>query len=164
MPANKLSQLNLVPNQRNQIGNQFCCVESFIGHLWEWEAIFTQDVFDVSNPRMLAYDQTLIIIDSVGCAFLRCQGEMKRVGERFVGGGGLALVMWDPLQPSCQLASLKASEFPVLSRHELLCFFGKRNACAKELIIMACSLGMLVICEPVMWPTLQLSMSPLWHD
>lgn len=86
MPANKLSQLNLVPNQRNQIGNQFCCVESFIGHLWEWEAIFTQDVFDVSNPRMLAYDQTLIIIDSVGCAFLRWQGEMKRVGERFVGG------------------------------------------------------------------------------
>lgn len=164
MPANKLSQLNLVPNQRNQIGNQFCCVESFIGHLWEWEAIFTQDVFDVSNPRMLAYDQTLIIIDSVGCAFLRWQGEMKRVGERFVGGGGLALVMWDPLQPSCQLASLKASEFPVLSRHELLCFFGKRNACAKELIIMACSLGMLVICEPVMWPTLQLSMSLLWHD
>ena len=163
MPAKKLSQLNLVPNQRNQIGNQFCCVESFIGHLWEWEAIFTQDVFDVSNPRMLAYDQTLIIIDSVGCAFLRWQGEMKRVGERFVGGG-LALVMWDPLQPSCQLASLKASEFPVLSRHELLCFFGKRNACAKELIIMACSLGMLVICEPVMWPTLQLSMSLLWHD
>ena len=163
MPANKLSQLNLVPNQRNQIGNQFCCVESFIGHLWEWEAIFTQDVFDVSNPRMLAYDQTLIIIDSVGCAFLRWQGEMKQVGERFVGGG-LALVMWDPLQPSCQLVSLKASEFPVLSRHELLCFFGKRNACAKELIIMACSLGMLVICEPVMWPTLQLSMSPLWHD
>lgn len=163
MPANKLSQLNLVPNQRNQIGNQFCCVESFIGHLWEWEAIFTQDVFDVSNPRMLAYDQTLIIIDSVGCAFLRWQGEMKRVGERFVGGG-LALVMWDPLQPSCQLASLKASEFPVLSRHELLCFFGKRNACAKELIIMACSLGMLVICEPVMWPTQQLSMSLLWHD
>ena len=163
MPANKLSQLNLVPNQRNQIGNQFCCVESFIGHLWEWEAIFTQDVFDVSNPRMLAYDQTLIIIDSVGCTFLRWQGEMKRVGERFVGGG-LALVMWDPLQPSCQLASLKASEFPVLSRHELLCFFGKRNACAKELIIMACSLGMLVICEPVMWPTQQLSMSLLWHD
>ena len=163
MPANKLSQLNLVPNQRNQIGNQFCCVESFIGHLWEWEAIFTQDVFDVSNPRMLAYDQTLIIIDSVGCAFLRWQGEMKRVGERFVGGG-LALVMWDPLQPSCQLASLKASEFPVLSRYELLCFFGKRNACAKELIIMACSLGMLVICEPVMRPTLQLSMSLLWHD
>ena len=92
MPANKLSQLNLVPNQRNQIGNQFCYVESFIGHLWEGEAIFTQDVFDVSNPRMLAYDQTLIIIDSVGFAFLRWQGESKRVGERFVGGG-LAPVM-----------------------------------------------------------------------
>lgn len=113
---------------------------------------------------MLAYDQTLIIIDSVGCAFLRWQGESKQVGERFVGGGGLAPVMRDPLWPSCQLASLKASEFPVLSRHELLCFFGKRNACAKELIMMACSLGMLVICELVMWPTLQLSMSPLWHD
>ena len=113
---------------------------------------------------MLAYDQTLIIIDSVGCAFLRWQGESTQVGERFVGGGGLAPVMRDPLWPSCQLASLKASEFPVLSRHELLCFFGKRNACFKELIMMACSLGMLVICELVMWPTLQLSMSPLWHD
>ena len=112
MPANKLSQLNLVPNQRNQIGNQFCYVESFIGHLWEWEAIFTQDVFDVSNPRMLAYDQTLIIIDSVGCAFLRCQGEMKRVGERFVGGGGPGTSNVRPfaaLLPTCVTQGLRVS-------------------------------------------------------
>lgn len=111
MPANKLSQLNLVPNQRNQIGNQFCYVESFIGHLWEGEAIFTQDVFDVSNPRMLAYDQTLIIIDSVGCAFLRWQGESKRVGERFVGGGpGTSNVRpFAALLPTCVAQGLRVS-------------------------------------------------------
>ena len=60
---------------------------------------------------MLAYDQTLIIIDSVGCAFLRWQGESKQVGERFVGGGpGTGNVRpFVALLPTCVAQGLRVS-------------------------------------------------------
>ena len=50
-------------------------------------------------------------------------------GEVCWGGPGTSNVR--PFAALCQLASLKASEFPVLSRHELLCFFEKKRLCQR---------------------------------
>ena len=50
-------------------------------------------------------------------------------GEVCWGGPGTSNVR--PFAALCRLASLKASEFPVLSRHELLCFFEKKRLCQR---------------------------------
>lgn len=64
--------------------------------------------------------------------FFAGRASWNELGRGLLGGRG-----WPgtsnvrPFAALCQLALLKASEFPVLSRHELLCFFEKKRLCQR---------------------------------